>query len=551
MAIKKDYSEILQPSDIKNYLESKVDNSITSWDQIPGYQYFFGLKESVDMFIWALTNNKHIRFVHDSDVDGIGTYLITYGFLSHFMLPNCSIIITNRKEGYGFLPHHLEGMKEGDLIITADNGITSHPACDAAREKNINVIITDHHQQDEHRGKPYAFIINPHQDGCHYPYKDINGTFVYWFFISAIVDRYQINLNMKEYFLPELTLTTISDVMPLTGINRFIVKEGLKYMNENKQGTTNKLWLNTWLRKCKDPVITSDSLAFGFIPSLNATGRLTKAEETAFYMVESDPFKSNEWLEYINYLNDTRKQQQFDLKNNIEMNYGGWLANEFILIPGSKDWPKGILGPTAGGLAERFNKPAIVLKESDCGTYYSGSGRSVGEVNILGLLKNNQFIDQNNTGGHKAACGVKLKKEHLNNFYWSLIEETRKLDKKLFENTGHVLGKLDLADIDWNLFKLIDSFEPFGQGFKRPQFLVKAKLKNVTKSRDGKHQFLTLDDGLGTIMRAAWFNAPEQLKSGNTEILAVTIQHDAFKDPQKEKLILFVESRANYIDWED
>lgn len=549
--INKKIDGFLDPALIEKYLETNVDNSITNWNQLPHYSNFLGMDEAIELFTKVITSNKHIRFVHDSDVDGIGTYLITYGLLTFFNIENCSIIITNRKEGYGFIPKHLDGLNEGDLVITADNGITSHPACDLAKQMNVNVIITDHHQVDQHKGNPDAIIVDPHQANCPFPYKDINGTFVYWYFIKAIVEKFKIQINMIEYFLPELMLTTISDVMPLIHINRFVVKEGLKMI---KTGIINKVWLQTYLSTVKGE-ITSEALAFGFIPSLNAPGRLTKAEDTAYFMVDQNPITSKQWFDYLQSINNDRKNKQFLLKKLIEEQYGSWLSQDFILVPGLEshtDFQKGILGPTAGNLAEHYKKPALVLREhtNDKGeSFYSGSGRSVGDVNILGILKDSPHIVQDKTGGHKAACGVCIPKENLNDFFLYLQKQTKLIPKELFKSDKHVLGRLHLADIDWELFETIKKFEPYGQGFKRPQFLVKGKVKNLTKTKDKKHMFFKLEDGLGTTIRCAWFNNTQEIKVGTEQTLCVTIQHDDFKTPEKKELMLFVRSLGDFTDW--
>jgi len=554
MAITKSVGGFLNKKIIVEHLNSIVDNEITSWDQLPSYNEFLNMDKGIELFTKTVQNGNKIVFVHDSDVDGIGTYCVSYGVLSHLLLPNYEIKITDRSQGYGFQPLHLNGLKEGDLIITADNGITSNIACREARKIGVNVIVTDHHLVDKYEGLPDAIIIDPHQKGCNFPYKHINGTMVYWYFMRAITDYYKTDINMIDYFLPELMLTTISDVMPLTGINRFIVKTGLKYIKDTRNnGWTNKQWLNTFVQNCKSWDITSEALAFGFIPALNAAARMAKAEYTAYYMIETDMVKSREWFDYLNAINNQRKQLQYDLKQYILDNYGSWMAQDFILIPGANDnklFSKGILGPTAGNLAEQFNKPTIVLKANNEGVY-SGSGRSVGDVDMLGIIKENPFTIQEKTGGHKAACGVALESNNLNDFFLKLQEETKKVDRSLFKNNTHVLGKLELSEINWDLYQSIRQFEPFGQGFKRPQFLIKANVASMTKTKDGKHMFLQLDDGLGSTIKANWFNYNQEIKRGKQLTFCCTIQHDDFKEPNKQNLVLFIRSIGEFLDWDN
>jgi len=209
-------------------LDKRVDDSFTSWDQLPNGDLMKGMREGVSIFVEAVSQNKNILFVHDSDVDGIGTYLLTYFFFrDHFHYKNFEIIITDRKKGYGFLPEYLNRAITPDLVITADNGITSHEACEEANKRGIRTIITDHHLVDKNRGLPAATcIIDPHQPGDQFPIKHISGTIVYWYFLKEVAKIYNLKIDMVQEFLPEMCLTTVSDMMPLVGLNRFIVNYG-------------------------------------------------------------------------------------------------------------------------------------------------------------------------------------------------------------------------------------------------------------------------------------------------------------------------------------
>ena len=380
--------EALTQERILEILKERVDDSIISWDQLPHYSTMLGIREGVDRFMKAVNAGEQILFVHDSDADGLGTYMLSVIFFQYFRYANIEIIITDRSNGYGFVNKYIDDRLDRlpHLIITADNGITSIDACLRAKELGIDVIITDHHQVDSKRGLPHAIVIDPHQDACTFEYPEINGTFVYWYFLSAVADIANTPINMRKEFIPELCLTTISDVMPLTGINRFVVKEGLKVFE-----THHRQWVRTFWKVFNKEEVTAEDLAFNLIPAINVTSRLTNAEESAMWLTREDPKESLTWLQYIKSLNDVRKAKQEDLMMEINGLYHSWLDAPFILVPG-ENFVKGILGPTAGRIAEQHKKPTIIMTKNKAGTVYSGSGRTTGGINLLGLVKDNPYV---------------------------------------------------------------------------------------------------------------------------------------------------------------
>ena len=542
----------LNQEQILKILESKVDDSITSWDQIPHYSTMLNIDKAVARFIKAINNNERILMVHDSDADGLGTYMLSivyfYGFLKY---DNIEVIITDRSNGYGFVPKYINDRigtdREPTLIITADNGITSIDACLRAEELSIDVIITDHHLVDSKRGLPHAIVVDPHQEGCPFEYKHINGTFVYWYFLWAVNDIAKTPCNMREEFLPELCLTTISDVMPLTGINRFIVKEGLKIFP-----THPRQWVRTFYQYFDKPNVTAEDLSFNLIPSINVTSRLTNAEESAMFLTRESYVESMQWLSYIHTLNDTRKAKQEELMLTINGLYNSWIDQPFILVPG-ENFEKGILGPTAGRLAQAHHKPTIILSKNKAGTIYSGSGRSVGEVDLLGLVKDNPYVISDKVGGHKMACGVSLLVENLIPFWTQLQADTMALHPDMYIDTSiEPFGILNLRDIDWNLFIAMEQYQPFGQKFKKPTFYARGKFTKVNKmGKQKNHYSMQIVDGLGCEIRGVWFFYNGEIKSGKNYSFVFSIAHETFKPKTPEDITIRIEKLITDVEWSD
>jgi len=546
--IKKETKDkILSHDEIIEIISKKRDKieTIFSWEDLPDPDEFKDMKKARTLFTQTINRNKKIFFVHDSDVDGFGGYIITRLFLSYFSYKNVEVHLVIREEGYGFIPKHLIGLEKDDLVITADNGITSHEACDIAHQKGIKVIITDHHQVDKNKGLPDAdAIINPHQDDCNMEFKEINGTFVYWYFIKSIVQEYGISMDMK-WFLPELMLTTISDVMPLHGPNRFVVKEGLAQLENYRW----KKWLDIYMNKSKEK-ITAESLAFGFIPSLNAASRLTKPDDALRVFLNAETIECDKSIQHCETLNNLRKELQQNLIFEIKKNYSLWLNFDFIVIPGTSNvFRKGLLGPISGRLAEEFKKPCIVLTKSKDGKSFSGSGRSIGNIDILGILKTNPYIIQDKTGGHKAACGVSVLSENFENFWKHLQIQTAKIPKEEYIKEQYILGKIEMRDINLELFEKLEQFEPYGKDFERPVFITRGKIKSLRKiGKDKNHYSMEITDELGTIHRVMWFFFTEEIVDKSKRLsFTFTIHRDSFQD--KDNVVLFIKSTGSFEDW--
>jgi len=519
----------LDESQILKILDSKVDNSITSWSQLPHHSTMLNIDKAVAKFAEIVNKGGKILFIHDSDADGLGTYMLTQIYFKYFPYKNIEVVITDRSKGYGFVPDYINSRLDNlpDLIITADNGITSNVACNRAAELGISVIITDHHQVDQFEGLPNAIVVDPHQDADTFSYPDINGTFVYWYFLWAVEDVVKTGINMIQEFLPELCLTTISDVMPLNGINRFVVKEGLKILK-----THHRQWTKTFVTIFdKQSDITAEDLAFNLIPAINVTARLTNAEESAMFMTRDNVYESTQWYTYIKSLNDVRKKQQQELMVSIETDYAKWLEAPFIIIPGDT-FNKGILGPTAGRIAESYKKPTIILTKSKDGLNYSGSGRSTGEIDLLSLVKNNKFVTQTKTGGHKKAAGVSFPVESLNDFWKQLQIDTNKLDKSLYKDLSkETFGNLSLDLVSYDLYQKMEVYQPFGEQFQKPLFTTKALFKKVTKmGQDKNHYNIILEDSNMNEIRAVNFFFTEKIKKGRLYTFDYVIAEDTFND---------------------
>ena len=523
---------------LENYLSTNCEETITRVDQFPDPFLFKGMLEAVNLFIWAIRNHKRILCVSDSDCDGVGTFMVFTEFFKALGYQNVEFFIVKRHEGYGFIPKNITDRQiKPDLVITADNGITGHAAVELCNQLGIFTIITDHHQVN-HLGVPKASaVIDPHQPGCNFPLKDINGTFVLWYFFKGVMNTMQ--LPFRDYWfdmmIAELTLTTISDVMPLKHINRFIVKYGLP-----KFFMSPRNWVKVFVEGRND--LTAEDLSFGLIPAINAAARLADALDAANFLYSPNYGVAKQWLSYLQDLNENRKQRQEALDKEIGSSYAAWLEQPFIIVPGQGErFHKGILGPCSGRVAEKFNKPSIIMTLSHDGKYYSGSGRSVGEIDLLGIVKSSQNIDLNKSGGHKAACGVTIPVEKFQGFWYDIQAITQDIPKEAYRPKLEAIAKLPIGLVSVEIFNLIRKYEPFGEGYQKPAFVTEGIFKEIKLIGKLKnHMKGIIEDGFGGRINFMWFFFNEPIKSGERRKFMYQIAKDDFASEKTKQLELCI-----------
>ena len=526
--------ELKDFEDLHKLLEKRIlDTKIQTFDDFKNLLNNYNtpdLEKAVNILFDAINKKKKIVGIHDSDTDGLGTATLTYRFYSHLIKYNVQIHITDRKQGYGFLPQHLDEFP-ADLYFTADNGITSIEACKKAKERGVSVIINDHHQPEKINGNfvlPDAdAIVDPYKSNDPFEFKDISGTVVYFIMLWKLLEKFGMKDKQEEFYKMSsdlLALTTLSDVMPLNiSINRFIVNDFI----DNHFHDPFAEYMRTYkrLQNC-DP--RADDFAFTLIPALNATQRMASPIYGFHFLIQHQPEESEKWMNYLFSLNNERKSKQQELLNFIEKYYKDWIKDkDFILIPGQfKKEYEGVLGIIAGKLAEKYKRPTIVLSLKD-GENFSGSGRSVGKINILNIFRDIREKHPDlftHLGGHKQALGLGFHKDKLN----LVFTELQKYMKEHFTIEDYSPTKvadfsvtINQANIwDLDLYNELLKWEPFGHKFPKPTFETECFVsgKRII-GKEKNHMTLTLTDNNKILsVKGLWFffdvETEKNLKNG-------------------------------------
>jgi single-stranded-DNA-specific exonuclease len=442
--------------------------------QIPNPALLHHAPQAAKKIATAIQQRKRITIVGDYDVDGVSSTAIMVEFFKQIPYPLEAIIPNRFKDGYGVSPSILERI-DTDLIITVDNGISAIEAAQICKQRGIELIITDHHTPSELL--PDAlFIVDPKLSTCEYPFKEICGAQVAWLLLALLKKELALSIDMKQ-FLDILAIAVIADIMPLVDINRTIVKEGLKQLSCSSRPSC--IIIRDFLNKA---LITSEDIAFQIAPRLNSAGRLEDASIALEFFTAKDTHTAFKQFELLGQLNEQRKQTE---KETTQVAADAVNEEDKVIVVAGEGWHEGVVGIVAARLVDKFEKPAIVLSLEN--GVAKGSARSVGEVNIYELIKENEHL-LSKFGGHKMAAGLGLKEENIAAFTQAINESAKKLPPEQFIPIESLSGIYDTQEIDLELLELLESFEPYGEANKRPTFflheaeVVKISLMGADKS---------------------------------------------------------------------
>ncbi|MDN5324425.1 MAG: single-stranded-DNA-specific exonuclease [Thermosipho sp. (in: thermotogales)] len=471
------------------------------------------LLKDMDKAVEYLLNardKKYPVFVYgDYDVDGITGAAVLVSFLRKFGWKVDYYIPNRLDEGYGIQPGVVEKYaKEGyKVLLSVDCGITSFEAVEKAKELGLYVIITDHHSIKD--GIPDAHaVIDPKRDDDEYPFKDFAGVGVAYKLISAIAEKLGISDEEVDSLLDLVALGTIADMVDLVDENRYIVKEGLKRLNN-----TDRVGLIQLMKKLNIGNISSQDIGYRIAPKLNAAGRLYSAED-AFKLIMTESISSAEQLaEILMGYNFTRQEIETKIfEEAIEMIETSKIKNLPLLVVYNNNWHAGVLGIVATKLVQRYNKPSLVITIED--GIGRGSGRSVDGVNILEVLGEfSEFFEE--FGGHPMAVGFSITEDKIEDFIKAI---SNKFGDKFFKTDSKIVidAELKLDDVNDDILKALEYLEPYGHGNPEPVFMIKNSMvdkirffgnggTNVRMNLRGKARNL---EGIGFGLRKSYNEIP-------------------------------------------
>lgn len=479
------------------------------------------MDKAVDYICKAISEHQFIRVIGDYDVDGIcSAYILTKGLQT--LGAKVDTAIPHRiHDGYGLNDHLIELAKEDgvDLILTCDNGIAAASQIELANSFGMKVIVTDHHEvpfveEDGERREvlpPALAVIDPKQEQCTYPYKNICGGVVAYKLIQALAERSESTLlsEVLEELLEFAALATVCDVMELQDENRILVKEGLKRMRSSRNPGLRALME---VNELKPENLAAYHLGFVLGPCLNATGRLDTAKRALELLQSTTKVEAMTAARELKELNNSRKNLTLQgVKEAEEYVEAHHMEQDGVMVIYLPEVHESLAGIIAGRIREKYNHPVFILTKGEDGV--KGSGRSIESYHMYeAMTKVKHFFTK--YGGHKLAAGLSMREEDIEPLRKAL-NETSGLTAEDFQPVVHIDVPMPLNYADNKLAKELDLLEPFGVGNPKPLFaqkdlIFKAGYKMGANKTCARFKVLTPE---GTQMWLVYFGDLERFGS--------------------------------------
>ena len=509
-----------------------------TYEQLHEPYAMLGMKEAVARLRRAVENREPVLIYGDYDVDGTtGTAVLLralklLGAQAGFHIPH------RFTEGYGIQQAALEkAVADGyKLVVSIDCGIRAHEPLYWARDNGLDVIITDHHLPDEKEGAPPAFaVLNPNQAGCEYPDKHLAGVGVAFKLVHALFREYGREAQVPA-FMKVVAIGTVADVAKLTGENRTIVSIGLKDLARVANPGLRAL---IDVAGCGDGKgMTAYDLGFRLGPRINAAGRMDAARAVVELFDTRNADKARLLAHHLDARNEERKTVQQQIIDLAIAEVKDPKDCHVAVIAG-EGWHRGVIGIAASKIAERLNRPCVVL--SIDGEMAHGSGRSIEAYHLLnGLTACSDLFEK--FGGHSHAAGITIRPERIEELRHRLNEHAASC---LTSDDLEPLVKIDLElrpeEVTFSLTRELDALEPFGAGNPRPVFVTRnlRRLSEPVVIKD-KHLKFRLAGPQNRPLEAVWWNcveAPGQTPDLNGSIeLAYTLETSAWNDEYRMQL---------------
>jgi len=473
-----------------------------------------GMDHACDRIARAVRDGEGIVIYGDYDVDGVTSIVLLQTVLRSLGADAGFVVPHRLVDGYGLKMEVLDRVlseRNVKLVITVDCGITSIEPVQRAIERGIDVIITDHHLPPGTLPEAAA-VLNPKQPGCDYPFKDLAGVGVAFKLCCELLRRSDRKMSI-ESLLKIAAIGTVADVAPLIGENRTITSLGLKGLAQVRNPG-----LRTLLKRLglAGRGLRAVDVGFKIGPRINAAGRLASANTAIDLFAAPDEETAAEICAELDRMNTERQQIEIEVRASAEAQIRG---GERILILAGEGWHRGVLGLTAGRIAQRYHRPTLVMTIE--GTQCVGSGRSIQTVDLHGELDAVHELFTH-FGGHEFACGFSLPASHLDDLRARLHTRFERFAEETFRREAQVDATLTLAEIDSEFLAAHEMLQPFGAGNVQPLFLVRDVRVTGTRTFAEDCCELTLEDAGGRAVAVLWPSVKqlgESVSRGSVDLL--------------------------------
>ena len=498
----------IKKDEINSFLNPSIKNFLPNPDTL------IDMEKSSKRTVEAIIKKQKIGIFGDYDVDGATSTALLGNYFSELNIDYEIYIPDRKKEGYGPSIKSFQELidKKVKIIFTVDCGTLSFEAINFAKENNIDVIVLDHHQSEVNLPKAFS-IVNPNRldDNSNLQYLCAAG--VSFMFLVSLNRKLRNSdwFNQKDLKEPDLinyldlvSLGTVCDVVPLIGLNRAMVKQGLKVIKSKKN-----LGLKTLWDICKiesNPSIYHLGYLLG--PRINAGGRVGKCSHGANLLLNKDPKYSFKLASELNQYNTERQMLEKDLLKKI-LNETNDCFNDPVLVMSGKNWHEGVIGIVASRIKDKFNKPVILISlDGNVGKASARSivGFDIGSV-IIAATQEKILIKG---GGHKMAGGFSIKIENINIFKNFVFKKFKGINENLKTEKPLLLDSVIAPSaVNLDFYNKVALLSPFGSGNPEPKFVIE-DVKTINGKIVGeKHVKSVLIGEDGSTIKSIAFNATE------------------------------------------
>lgn len=439
-----------------------------------------GLPDAIQLMDQAIDQQKKIVIVGDYDADGATSTTLMVLALREMGAQVQYLVPDRFKYGYGLTPAIADlafGRYTSDVLITVDNGISSHAGVERAQALGMQVIITDHHLTTKATPNAEA-VVNPNQLGCDFPSKALAGVGVAFYVLANLSSQRKKQgksaANLTQY-LDLVALGTYADVASLDYNNRILVDAGLKRIQQNlcRPGISALLDLAG-----REPAqLKAQDLGFVLGPRINAAGRMETMDIGIECLLAADMQTAYALARQLNALNQERRQVEGQIKQDALAELEKLQLDQsdlpHALIMFEEHWHQGVIGIVAGRLKEQFHRPAIVFAADEDGEHIKGSARSIEGIHIrdtIELVAEQYPHLVSHFGGHAAAAGLTIKKVHFAEFKQVFEQIIAQMDADLFHAVLWTDGELPQEAFVLHTVDLLQHLAPWGHKFPQPVF---------------------------------------------------------------------------------
>lgn len=507
-----------------------------SADELADPMLMKGMPEAVERIKLAIGRSERVAVYGDYDVDGITSTCLLTDWLRSQGLECLSYIPDRISEGYGLNSAAIDKLKAKgvSLIITVDCGITASHEAEYAEKLGVDLIITDHHECREQTLPRAAAVIDPKQDGCEYPNKDLAGVGV----ALKLVCAAEGSAAAVERYSDLAAIGTIADVVPLRGENRYIVKRGLARIGEAPRPGIAALMKESGASEKR---ICSSMIGFTLAPRLNAAGRLGDVEVAQKLLMTKDQGEAAKLAEMLCQLNSHRRELETEIWNDAASMMAGKDKDTPIVLS-SDSWHQGVIGIAASKLSEQYALPTVMICLD--GEKGKGSCRSYGDFNLFDALS--ACAEQlEGFGGHALAAGLSIRRDKLEAFRRSFAEYYARYRRDGGSSDAPAIS-CDLEILDPSMLDMegvvsLEKMEPFGSCNPKPVMCINgARLERIDAIGGGRHLRMTVRFA-GKDFECVFFSHTEQelgLHAGDTVDIAFSPHINDFRSKSTIQLQL-------------